>query len=342
MKFEKKDFYVTLLLMLLPLITISLISYYFDPLQMFRKSDYYITEGRKINYGIAKNHDYELVVLGTSTSQNILKKDIENIFGVEGVNLSISGSTSYEQRELLKVILKEDKVKKIIYGLDIFSFNREINEVRINTPEYVTRDGILHKFKYLYSFDSLKNIQESKKDKNWIENHGYWGKKHKKDFTRERLLNINVVQNKGSIDGLKKGYSLSKMENNLKEFLKLVDSNKNVKYEIYLPPYSSMYWYFADKYDTLDSILEFKQFIFSEVQKRENIKIYDFQVEFDVIESFDNYKDMVHYTLEVNRNILLDINKGIYLSDFKKNKENEKIFIERLKSWKLTFDEIYK
>lgn len=336
MKNEKKYYLNIIYTLLCFLILISAITYYFDPLQVLNKTNYSIDDSRKINYGIARNYEYDLCIVGTSTSENILKKDLKSILKLEGVNLSIPGSTNYEQRKLLEVILNEKKAKTIIYGLDVFSFNSKIDEVRVKNPEYIEKFSLINSLKYLMNFESLKNIVNSKKDKNWIETHGYWGD-IVGEFSKERTKDLGNVQNEVMIQFFIEKYALKKMKKNFDSFFKIIDSNSDVKYIIYFPPYASIFWNLANEYENIDIILDFKEYVYSKLENKTNIEIHDFHFDYSVVENLDNYKDMVHYSPDINKKIILDIKSKKYLSDLKKFENEKKKFIKKLERWEKMF-----
>ncbi|MGL5965445.1 MAG: hypothetical protein ACRCZ2_13770, partial [Fusobacteriaceae bacterium] len=296
------------------LLCVGSLNYYCDPLQVLTSTKYGSGEQRYINYGIARNHRYDGVVIGTSTSENILKKDLKEILNLNAVNLSLSGSTNYEQRELLKEIIMNKDLKKVIYGLDVFSYNREINEKRLEIPEYIKSPYQISGLKYFFNFVTLKNSAKgivkniiSKNQKNWIDKHNYWGDDYL--YSKESTLNFDKntqygAQNLGAIKVFQDGYSLINMKNNFDLFLELTQKNKDIQYVIYFPPYSSLFWSFMEKYDCLDTVLQFKKYVFTEISDKNNIKIYDFQNNFEIVENLDNYKDMVHYGPKINKEVL--------------------------------------
>ena len=309
---EKQYFFKSLLLTIIFLIIIGITGYIIDPYQQIRyNSDYCYGEQRIVNFGLAKNYSYETVVIGTSTSENILKQDVDSIFNTNSVNLSLSGSTALEQRNLLNVIIKNPNVKKVIYGLDIFSYNRE--GVRTEKNNYLN-----NKMKYIFNISTLKsNLKILRKllhktnNKDWIYYWSYWGDQY--IYSEENTLNFDKNtqfggQNLGALKESKNGFIYDLMKKNYDEFLKIVNKNENIEYIIYFPPYSSLYWYILEKYDNLENILKFKKYVYLKSKNIKNIKLYDFQYDESIINNLNNYKDSVHYGDFINKEILKRIN----------------------------------
>lgn len=324
----KKFFISSILGSIIILLILGLVVFYTDPWQQFRYNNkYYNGDQRILNIGLAKNYKYKTAVIGTSTSENFLKEDVDVYFKTNSVNLSIAGATALEQRNLLEVIINNKNVENIIYGLDFFSYNRL--EKRIEQTDY-TKFRNVHK--YLFNINVLRDtakiiIQKllNKNDEDWIYKKHFWGDKFK--YSEESTLSFNLKtqsgrQNLGILKEIKLGYNYEIMKENFDEFLKMVDKNKNINYIIYLPPYSVLYWYELEKYDSLKEILKFKKYIYDKTKNLKNILIYDFQDREDIISNLNNYKDSVHYGYFINKKIIEElkiIKEKNYDCDFDKN-----------------------
>ena len=342
---EKNFFMKCVKSILMILIILGMIGFYVDSWQQIRyNSKWHRGEERILISGLVKNYNYETVVIGTSTSQNILKKDVDNIFNTNSINLCLSGSTALEHRNLLNVIIKNNDAKTVIYGIDNFSYNN--TGVRKENIDYTKKENIL---KYLFNINLLKdNIKVLKREitkknqRNWIYKLGFWGDDYTNSEENTLCFDPNTQfggQNLGIIKGSKEGYNLEIMKENFDEFLKIVNENKNIEYIIYLPPYAILYWYALDRYNSLENVLEFKKHIYEKTKDLKNISIYDFQDREDIIDNLNNYKDAVHYGPFINKKIIEEINKtkpSSYNSDFEKN---IKRLIEKNRE---KFEEVYR
>lgn len=340
----KKYFYLGIGLFGTGLIIWGFLIINIDPFQQFKINGYGRGEQRLINPGIAKNYDYEIAIIGTSTSENILKKDVEKFYNKKTVNLSLSGSTAYEQRKLLDIVIKKEP-KIIFYGLDIFSYNRNEEEVRSPLQEYLYTNLKLDKYKYVYNFQSLKEmikiILKRNKNDNWLFNHSYWGDKFNYSKKNTLTFDKNVqwgAQNIGAIKVFENSYDLDKMKNNFDKFLNSIDNNSNINYKIYFPPYASVWWYFANKYNCLEEIIEFKSYMIEKTKDRKNIQIYDFQNKLSIIDNLDNYKDIIHYGPHINKKIIEMIKEKEGLVKSSINVQEE---IKKMKKFILPLEEKY-
>lgn len=332
---QKKFFYITIFTMFFGMFLLVLITYVVDPQQQFRYNENYVSgEQRNINLGLARNYNYNAVILGTSTSENILKAEVDNNFKVNSVNLSIMGSTAYEQRNLLEIIINRKDVKMAIYGLDYFAYNFNITEARVATIDYGKKINIL---KYVFNISSLEMdlkilVKEllGKNEKNWIHNWSYWGDDF--DYGEEKTLDFsnetkNGRQNIGQLKIAQSKYNKENLYKNLYELEQLIIKNQDIKYKIYLPPYSTLYWYILKKYNSYDDIIEFRNYLIKKLLSFSNVEIYDFQTEEAIVSNLNNYKDSIHYSPDINSLVIKRIKEN---KNKVKEVNKEKDMIENL------------
>lgn len=343
---NKNEFMQKLIYILILLFIVGSFNYFVDAQQQIRYNENYVSgEQRVINNGLARNYDYNTVIMGSSTSENILKNDVDKNFKTISVNLSLSGSTALEHRNLLNIIIKNKNVKEVIYGLDVFNYNRlgirnEIVDYGKNKEELL---------KYLLNISSLKTnvkiiIKEllGKNKKDWIYTWSFWGDQF--TFSEENTLNFDKklqfgAQNLGVIKEAKNGYDNKILKYNVDEFFKIVEKTPNINYKIYFPPYSILYWYALGRYNCLESVLSFKKYVYLKSREYPNVFIYDFQDDISLIEDLNNYKDSVHFSGSISKKITYElITKKANIED---NNFSQKIK-ESIEKNKNKFDKVYK
>lgn len=307
----KKQVLKLIFILSLILLVIMVFNYTIDPFQQFRINQYGRGEQRKINPGIAKNYKFDSVVIGTSTSQNIHKKDIKKYFNIENaVNLSMAGSTATEQEQLLSLAMRYNDVKLVIYGLDMFSYSWNPGTVRSRIPDYLYNENKLLKIKYLLnvetlnkSLSALRRVLKGKQDITWIDNHGYH--QNKGEYKKENVY--GAAKNDGKIIQ-KTEYNFEIMCKNLDNFLSFMAQKKDVEYKIYFVPYSLVWWYYAEKYGKIEDILKFRYYVVNELDKYDNIELYEFQNVSEIIDE-NNFKDTLHISPEKSKEIIQKIYK---------------------------------
>jgi hypothetical protein len=77
---------------------------------------------------------------------------------------------------------------------------------------------------------------------------------------------------------------------------------------------------------------EAKQYIINELGNEANVKIYDFQDEYEIVENLDNYKDIMHYSQNINQHIIDEIATSKTL-DYSNTTERYEKFIQKVKEY---------
>lgn len=311
---DKKLFIKKIIYILAVLLIIGFFNYVIDAQQQIRYNNHYRSgEQRIINNGLARNYIYDTIIMGSSTSENILKKDVDKLFDVNSVNLSLSGSTALEHRNLLNIAIQEGKVKNVIYGLDVFNYNR----LGVKVPIIDYRKNKYNLLKYLFNISVMKSNLKviikkiiGRNENNWIYTWSFWANDY--IFSEENALTFDPnkhsgSQNLGVIKEAKKGYKYEIMKKNFDELLEIIKNTPNINYTIYLPPYSILYWYIIDKYNCLQEIIKFKEYIFLKEKEFKNLSVHDFQNDFSTILNLNNYRDSVHFSAEISKKIIEEI-----------------------------------
>src|SRR5262245_59388275 len=144
--------------------TLCLFNYVIDPVQYFRQAKLYrpvlwASLQRQQNAGLARNYAEDVVVVGSSVTENFLAKDIQASRGKAARRLSISGSTAHEQHLVLTLALETGRVKEVLWGLDTGAFYRQPKAVRDDQapfPWHMYRTGWAPNFEYLLSLGTTR------------------------------------------------------------------------------------------------------------------------------------------------------------------------------------------
>jgi hypothetical protein len=88
-------------------------------------------------------------------------------------------------------------------------------------------------------------------------------------------------------------------------------------------------WYFYNK----ESYITFKKNIINKLINIPNVKIYDFETAFDVMENFDNYKDLIHYSGKINSWIIQQIAKDNYRLTKENQEQQLKLLHDKISSY---------
>ena len=92
-----------------------------------------------------------------------------------------------------------------------------------------------------------------------------------------------------------------------------VRNHPEIRFDLFLPPYSIYFWCLLREQGKLEAYLEMRDVLARMAAEYPNVRVYDFQSDFDIVCSFDAYKDVTHYSPEINTVIINDIASGKHI-----------------------------
>ena len=75
------------------------------------------------NPGIARQFDYDAILLGTSRTETFQTSALQRALGLNIINLSVSASLVTEQALLLDVVLQNQAVRRVVWEINYPSFS---------------------------------------------------------------------------------------------------------------------------------------------------------------------------------------------------------------------------
>ena len=330
MKMYKKNIRNSIILSILMLILVALINFIIDPYKQYGLNSInpYFNNSRYLNPGLIKSFSYDTIIVGSSYSENFLTKEIDKALGLKSLKVTSPGATAFENKSVMSLALKKEKVKVIILELNPDSLRGDKQRVHgiIKTlPTYLYDDNIFNDYKYLLNFDVLYSENIGAIAANFfgfneiisnIEFAYYWA--DGVIFSEENLLNDleNLKVYKSQID-TKKVSNNSKLQLLKHSFdfnvLELIKDYPNTKFIIFHPPFSIVAFKWLDARNQLDEHLNFKRYIFESTKKYKNVSLYDFQIEKNITHNLDNYLDTRHYSNLVSSWMIKQIKNETFL-----------------------------
>lgn len=78
-----------------------------------------------------------------------------------------------------------------------------------------------------------------------------------------------------------------------------IEAHPETEFTIFYPPYSILYWYDAKRQDKIDTIVKKYDYMTRRLLEYDNVEVFFFQNQEDIICNFDNYADHTHYSPEI-------------------------------------------
>ena len=318
----KSKKWVSILLALL-LMTVFLFGsqmFYFDPLIQYgaEKSvfSYYESSELYSNPGIAKNYQYDAVLVGSSMVENTNVSELDQLFGITTVKLPYSGGSSYNFKTILDVCFKANSnIKRVFWALDEYALTTNSQTPRYPLPDYLYDFDYTNDLSYLLNldvfyfyttkdiFNTLKGAkQKVMRDGSWIQDESVYSKSNMlKSFSYP-------LKQKEKKDELV--YQNNLNDNLQKNIIPLIENNPDTVFTFYMVPYSISYWYMEKCNGTLEASFYNVKTALVELLKYDNVEVHFFQNDLQIIENLDNYKDYTHFKPEINSYMSKAIHRG--------------------------------
>lgn len=285
---------------------IAFFIYHIDAAQLYHKHENYLGDQRYEIAGVAKNHDYDAAVVGTSMCMNHYPEQIDSIFGWKTKNFSMMGATHDEYDVFIPYLISQNKVKNIIFGLDLFSFISELGAI----PKELYDDNPWNDINYLLSYQGLKlTIQYIKSP---VQEKGLY---HFKSPVGKKYLieSVNGVRN-----DVPKKYNYEKnskdFDNHVLKHIK--NAPEEIHFFIYTPPVSIGEFSVMYDHGQLEEALALRKHILLSLDSLPNVTLFDFHRE-PWITNMEEYMDIHHHSHEYNREIIKSIarRENLFIKD---------------------------
>ena len=301
----------------------TLLMFWLDPYVYYHKAfgvrQVYDLRSVAIIPGILRHFDYDCMLVGSSMTQNFHIDRINSALKVNCIKATSAGLTGSTLNEYLKKALsaKKGKLKRVLIGMDFFALTQD--KLQLWEPYHYLYKDTFFPPEYFYSADTLEAVwkvirvniaypfSQKMRDEacsntmfcNQRNRHKY-GRRYIEDYVR-RMTSYpmgNPVIFRKSLDTY---------------VLKHVRENPEVRFDLFLPPYSVYLWCTLDETNFLDMFCNDRNYLAGIVGKYPNIVLHDFHAEEEIACNLDLYKDVTHYSPAVNDMILEGIASGKYV-----------------------------
>lgn len=304
------------ILVFAPLILVAVFIVIIDPFFHYHAPlkglPYILEEERYQNDGIAKHFDYEILITGSSLTQNFLASDAERLWGEKAVKTSFAGGSFKEVDGLVKTAAASNgDLKLVIRGLDITRLNeKKDNYDYEDIPTFLYDKNPLNDFKYLFNQDVMETAASDikrlvkKETPTSFDDYSNWNSM--KAFGKEAVLATFERVPEGEYEALV--FDDAAMENlraNITQnVIETAVNNPDVDFYLFFPPVSVCYWDAAIRTGSYDYTLDTLRAAAEILLDHENIKLFGFDDCIDITGNLDNYMDTLHYSQEINTFIL--------------------------------------
>jgi hypothetical protein len=282
---------------------------------------YILDNERYQNDGIVKHFDYDAVITGSSMTECFKTSELDALFGTNSIKVPFSGGSYKEVNDLLKVATEHNPdIKMVVRCLDGMRFFNDKDEMDYSDyPTYLYDDNLINDVSYLFNKSILlvavQNVLGFNRDGaiklsfddyvNWNNYYTYGIDSVYANYKWETLNPPKEMQPITEDD-----YAV--IEGNIKQnVIALAEENPQIEFYLYISPYSIYcmdYWY---RLGELEKRLLAERHIIEMLMPYENIHVFSFGLQHDVLENPDNYRDVAHHKGDVNTQILQWLHDGV-------------------------------
>lgn len=342
--------YSILFLSILCLLIISCVgtTWYVDPYFHYHEPnkhlDYHLGESQRYqNDGIVRNFKYDAIITGTSMTENFKTSEFNKLFNVNSIKVPFSGASYKEINDnLRRAIQSGNHIKYIIRALDYSWFFSDENAMAEDFiyPTYLTNDNILDDISYLLNKDILfSNVfptlqtYSSNGSITSFDEYSNWNSLF--IFGKESVLSgysrVNSAPQKVILSEEEKS---NFQENINKNIVSIVKDNSDIQFYYFLTPYSIIFWDDLNQKRMIEKHLIGEQMMIESLVEYKNVHLFSFSNNFDLTTNLDNYKDIAHYSEDINSYIL----KEMKLGNYRLTKDNYEKYLSDIKTFYLNYD----
>lgn len=307
MKRFKKWFLVSLVTVFLMLAVIMGMVIYIDPFFQYHapleKFPYLVDNQLNQNPGMAKNMEYDSVILGSSMTVNFNTNWFEELLDLRTIKLNYSGAYPKDQANIMKIIFESDnQVDAVFLGVDVMTYTGGVDETKYPIPEYLYDDNYINDVQYIFNKDVVLNyilrpIADPEKTDLATVYASWWTDEY---YNKQWVMHNYVQPEKIEQETPKEAYLESVKTNLDVNICPYIEANPDTTFYIFFPPYSILYWNDVICENHLEATMAEYEYIADRMLEYENVRVFFFPNQEWIVTDLDNYADYSHYHSDIN------------------------------------------
>ena len=314
---------------------------------------YTLYEQRSQNDGITKHFDYDSIVTGTSMAENFKPSIFDEMMGTDSIKVTYAGATYKEINDNLKVAYASGhQVRYVVRPLDYSLLLRDKDELRLDMgeyPEYLTNNNPFDDVEYFlnkevimrYTLPVLRDFFAGKSGGHTsFDEYSYNGDVN--TYSRDMVFASIVDVNPSDAENEATEEELATVSANVAQnVVSLAKEHPETTFIYFFPPYSMAYWGVEKEEGNLNRRLQFVKLATEQMLECDNIHIYNFCLAEDITGNLDNYKDVAHYSPEINDYVIKELAREELsggTGEFRITTENYEEYFEEVSEFLNTYD----
>ena len=301
-----------------------------EPLKLIAEKESYQ------NIGMAKHLEYDSFITGSSMTENFKVSQFNELYECNTIKLPFEGGRAENYRILFETVFNNKEIKNVFWGLDVHGFIDPVDSMPNRIPEYIYDNNLFTDTEYVLNKTvmvkyALNNLKKSIKGeiKDWDSIYA-WYPYHV--FSKTAVM--NSYTRPSQVETKSPDLYKENVNANMGKIEKYISDNPQTQFNIFLPPYSIMYYDFWNQCGELEAFCNAYEIVIERLLKYPNVKLSAFYAEKEIICNLDNYKDYTHYSNEINELIANKMKMG----ECELTKENARQYIDNAKEFFMNYD----
>lgn len=321
---------LVLIIFALPIIIVDPYFHYHKPLEGL---NYPMDNQRYQNDGMLKNFSYDSIIIGTSMTLNFEPEEFDEIFDANSLHVSFLGGSYKEIDNNVLVGLKYNpNIKMVLRGLDITFLHHDKDYMKYDSyPTYLYDANIFNDVSYIFnkeifdaSLEILDNTDPIEQDELDL---SVYSKEHVLNSFERKPLSEEKVKFSEEDQTMILGNIRQNVTSTAAQY-------PEVTFYLFITPYSICYWDEMNQEGKLEYMIEAEKVAIEEMLQYDNIRLFSFASNTEMICDLDNYTDQAHYSPIINSQILKWMKNG----EYELTKENYEKYIENMRTFLCTYD----
>ena len=261
------------------------------------------TDERSAMVGVARHMHYETALIGSSMSENFEASWFEDgVFGTSAVKLCLQGAHFSDYEILLKECCAKPEVKQIIFSLDNYLLTNNPDNYPVTIPSYLSDRTIKDDAYYVWNKSVLleyipkfliNNVTENAdKAYVWADDYAFSKYITRNIYNSQRVL---VPEEEKAFDTY-----FAYADAFLRSIEPYLEERPDITFYFYASPYSIYYWDDCVRHGNLTAEICTLERVYKQLLSHDNVRIFYFQDDFDLITDLDRYRDYSHFDQGVN------------------------------------------
>lgn len=310
-----KSFFIRMLILLAAVMAVVVI---FDPFYHYHKPlpglKAVLTDKEYQCIGTLRTFDYDSLIVGSSVCENYNNHWFDGGFDNTTIKAIRSYGATADLSYLLDAAYESHDLKYAFYNIDPSSLSASTDPTFESTgcPMYLYDKNIFNDYSYLLNKDvlmeklpyMLANSFIGDYDEGDSYNWAQW-----KYFGQDMALGM-YTRLPSVKDMQPETVNSVELAGNIALLKAQVEAHPETTFKFFFSPYSMLWWDNAYRSGELDAVIYNEKQAISALLEYDNVEIYYYQDDENVITNLDNYMDMIHFSKDINYYIYDKLAKG--------------------------------